>query len=242
MNRTKLLPFGLAFLLATGLSAQDKESQSGTSSPASHSANGSLLPEAERVMDQPALKRRNPRYQLRSGDVIEFNFTFTPEFNQTLTIQPDGYITLRDVGDIHVQGRTAPELAETVRAAYSRILHNPIITIVLKDFERPYFIAAGQVKRPGKYELRGDTTIAEAVAIAGGFTDASKHSKVYLFRRVRDNWVEVRKLNLKKMLKEANLTEDAHLQPGDLLYVPQNTFSKFKDLVVPRISVGTSIP
>jgi hypothetical protein len=49
-------------------------------------------------------------------------------------------------------------------------LHNPIINVVLKDFEKPYFIAGGQVAHPGKFDLRDDTTLTEAIAIAGGFT------------------------------------------------------------------------
>ena len=80
--------------------------------------------------------------------------------------------------------------------------------------------------KPGRYELRSDTTVAEAVQIAGGFTAQSKHSQVVLFRRVNDDLVETRLLNLKKMLKQNGLKEDAHLRPGDLVYVPQNTISK----------------
>ena len=59
-----------------------------------------------RSQQTPTLQERNPRYQLCKGDVIEVNFSITPEFNQTLTVQPDGYIALRDVGDVHVEGQT----------------------------------------------------------------------------------------------------------------------------------------
>jgi protein involved in polysaccharide export with SLBB domain len=69
-------------------------------------------------------------------------------------------------------------------------------------------------------------TVAEAVQIAGGLTQQAKHSQVVLFRRVNDELVEARLLNLKKMLKETSLKEDAHLRPGDMVFVPQNTISK----------------
>ena len=62
-------------------------------------------------------------------------------------------VTLKAAGSIFVEGQTVPELTETLKAAYAKILHDPIITIALKDFEKPYFIAAGQVTKPGKYEL-----------------------------------------------------------------------------------------
>jgi protein involved in polysaccharide export with SLBB domain len=68
--------------------------------------------------------------------------------------------------------------------------------------------------------------VAEAVEIAGGMTPQAKHSQVVLFRRVNDDLVETRLLNLKKMLKDRSLGEDAHLRPGDMVFVPQNTISK----------------
>jgi polysaccharide export outer membrane protein len=107
-------------------------------------------------------------------------------------------------------------------------LRDPVVTIQLKEFEKPYFIAGGEVGHPGKYDLRGDTTAIQAVAIAGGFTEASKHSRVYLFRRVSNDWVETQKLDMKKMLAAGNLGEDMHLRPGDMLYVPRNTATKIK--------------
>ena len=57
------------------------------------------------------------------------------------------------------------------------------------------------------------------MAIAGGLRDSAKHSQILLFHRVPDGWLQVKKVNLKKMLKEANLEEDAHLQAGDFLFV-----------------------
>jgi protein involved in polysaccharide export with SLBB domain len=185
----------------------------------------------------PVLEHRNRRYQLHPADVLVLSFAFTPEFNQTVTVQPDGYISLRGTQGIRVQGKTLPEVSELVRSAYSKILHDPEVSVELKDFEKPYFIVGGQVGHPGKFDLRSDTTAAEAVAIAGGFKDSAKHSDVLLFHRVPDGWIQVKKLNLKKMLKRGDLDEDVYLQPGDFLYVPQNTFSKIARFI-PTSSLG----
>jgi len=169
---------------------------------------------------------RHPLYRLRPSDVVEITFTVAPEFNQILTVQPDGYVTLKDAGMIEVQGLNLTEFTEAVQKAYQGYLHDPQVGVLLKEFERPYFTVAGQVGRPGKYELRSDTTVAEAVQIAGGLTPQSKHSQIVLFRRVNDDLVETRLLDLKKMLKQGNLKEDAHLRPGDMVFVPQNLISK----------------
>jgi polysaccharide biosynthesis/export protein len=184
---------------------------------------------------------RHPLYRLRRSDVVEISFTVAPEFNQTLTVQPDGYVMLKDAGMIEVEGLNLEQFSEAVQKAYRGYLHDPQVTVALKDFDRPSFIVGGEVGKPGKYELRSDTTVAEAVEIAGGLTSQSKHSQVVLFRRVNDDLVETRLLNLKKMLKQSSLKEDAHLQPGDLIFVPQNEISKIaRFLTKPSLSMYMS--
>lgn len=185
----------------------------------------------------PQLEKRHPRYKISSGDSFDVNFELSPEFNQTVTVQPDGFITLRGVGDVYVAGQTVPQLTGTLKTSYTKILNDPMISVVLKDFEKPYFIADGQVGHPGKYDLRGDVTVTEAVAIAGGFTGSAKHSQVLLFRRVSDEWTEAKIINVKKMLKSGNLHEDPYLHPGDMIVVPKNTISKIERFI-PNASMG----
>ncbi len=185
----------------------------------------------------PGIHKRNWRYKINPSDTLELTFQLTPEFNQTVTVQPDGYITLREVGDIQAAGDTLPELTESIKTAYSKILHDPVLSVDPKDFEKPYFTVGGQVGKPGKFDLRGDVTLTQAIAIAGGFTDASKHSQVLLFRRVSDQWTEAKIIDVKKMLSSRNLQEDPELKPGDMLFVPKNVLSKIKPFL-PTSSLG----
>lgn len=186
------------------------------------------------------LRQRNPRYQLRKGDSFDIEFAFSPEFNHTVAVQPDGYVTLKGVGSIFVEGLTVPELTEALREAYAKILHDPVITVSPRDFEKPFFVAAGQVGKPGKYDLHSALTVTEAIAVAGGFTEKSKHSEVAVYRPVAEGGFEVRVLNVKKLLASHNLSEDLRLQPGDIVYVPQNTYSKIRPYI-PTPSTGLGI-
>jgi polysaccharide biosynthesis/export protein len=183
---------------------------------------------------------RNWRYTVHPSDMLQLGFMLSPEFNQTVTVQPDGYITLLYVGDVSAAGRSLPELTEAIKTAYSKILHDPVISVAPTDFEKPYFVVGGQVGKPGKFDWRGDITVTQAVALAGGFTDASKHSQVLLFRRASDQWTQARIINVKQMLNSRNLQEDPVLQPGDMLFVPRNTLSKIKPFL-PTSSVGTYV-
>ena len=200
------------------------------------------VPVSAKTTSSPAdsasqFQTRNPRYAIRAGDAFDVTFELSPEFNQSVTVQPDGFITLKGIGDIHVAGQTVPELTKTLHDAYDKILNDPLIVVVLKDFERPYFTASGQLGHPGKYDLRGDVTLTEAIAIAGGFAETAKHSQVLLFRRVNDDWLEAKIFNVKQMLKEGNLHEDPILRPGDMVYVPKNALSKIRPFI-PNAGVG----
>lgn len=190
------------------------------------------------VGQEAAPAERQPRYRLCASDSIALTFPLTPEFNQTIVIQPDGFASLAGVGDVRLVGMTTEESVAAIRKAYGKILHDPIVTIELKDFNKPYFVVGGQVNRPGKYDLRGYTTAMQAVAIAGGMNDSAKHSQVLLFRRVNDDWYEVKVLNLKQMMKGQNIHEDPEMRPGDMLFVPQNFISKVKKFI-PSTGVGT---
>ena len=186
----------------------------------------------------PALQRRNPRYKLSRSDSFDITFPLSPEFNQTgVTVQPDGYISLLSADDIYVEGKTVPELTESIKKAYAQILHDPVVNITLKDFDKPYFMALGQVGKAGKYDLRGETTLTQGVAMAGGFSDKAKHSQVLVFRQVSDDWFQVIQVNAKKMLKGKDLSEDVHIQPGDMIYVPTSTYAKIESYI-PRANMG----
>lgn len=196
-------------------------------------------PAAASSVDEPKLETREERYHIAPGDSFDITFELSPEFNQTgVAVQPDGFVTLRGVGDLQVQGQTVPQLTETLRQAYGKILNDPIISVVLKDFEKPYFVADGQVSKPGKYDLRGTVTLTQAIAIAGGFTDKARHSQVLLFRRINSQWMHAEIIDVKKMEKSGKLREDIALRPGDMLFVPKNTISKI-DAFFPSASMGT---
>lgn len=231
----------MAFLVAASVRpAAGQKQPAVATAQATPSDSPDVAPDSH-VSTEPVLTQRYPRYLLRPSDVLEITFPISPEYDQTISIQPDGFVSLRGVGDLHIEGKSLPELSEALHKAYGSFLHDPIINIEMKDFEKPYFTAGGEFGKPGKYELRGDTTVAEAVAIAGGFTDKAKHSEVYIFRKVPGGWQAGKRLDVKLMLANANLGEDVHLRPGDLIYVPKNKLSKIKEFI-PTPGLGMAIP
>ena len=189
----------------------------------------------------PPFQERYPRYELRSGDSFDLGFEFSPEFNQSVTVQPDGFVSLREIGDVHISGLTLPQLRQVLETKYGSILKNPKISITPKDLEKSYFLALGEVGRPGKYELRGEIPVTQALAMAGGITaERAKHSDVVLFRREGDAFGTGTVVNMKKMLNKRDLHEDLYVKPGDLLFVPQNAWSKVRPLI-PTPGIGMTL-
>jgi polysaccharide export outer membrane protein len=179
----------------------------------------------------PVLEQRHPRYVLQREDVLMVSFPLSTEMNQTITIQPDGYINLLNAGSVYAQGLTVPGLVEAIKKAYAGILHDPIVNIDVQDFQKPYFTVSGQVGKPGQYELRSDTTVAEAIAVAGGMTMPTAKTQVFLFHRASNDQMEVKKVNLKDILNGKNANEDAMVMPGDMIYVPEKFIAKFRKYV-----------
>lgn len=236
MTKISVSPIRLLVVLAAGsvlcLGQNDKAP---TAAPA-------VAEVAKSTASTPGFNDRSPRYRIQAGDSFDLTFDLSPEFNQTAVgVQPDGFVSLRSVGDVKVAGQTVPELTQTLKTAYSKILNNPPISVTLKDFEKPYFVADGQIGKPGKYDMHGSTTLTQAIAIAGGFQSSAKHSQVLLFHRIDDQWTEAKLIDVKKMQKSHNLSEDPILHPGDMVIVPKNTYSKI-DRFIPNLSMGTYLP
>ena len=166
------------------------------------------------------------RYRITPGDVLEFTFPFVPELNQSVAVQPDGYITLKDISDLRAQGRTVAQVKADVLAAYAPFVRDPVVTVAPKQFETPYFVAGGEVAKPGRYELRGATTLTQALAVAGGATTRANVSNVMLLRRHAGDRVEVKRINISRMYAKKDLSEDPLLRPGDSIVVPKSAFGK----------------
>lgn len=182
-------------------------------------------PAAEQETAGAGFAQREDRYRVQPGDVIEFQFRFTPEFNQTVKVQPDGYIPLQEAGELKVGGLTVREAREATVEAYREKLHDPVVSIILKEFSMPYFIVGGEVGKPGRYDLKGDVMLSEAIQIAGGFGAGAHTSEVLLFRRVSKDWVETKRINFKEALQNG-LQEDIALKPGDSIYISRSKLGK----------------
>jgi polysaccharide biosynthesis/export protein len=215
-TKTFATQIGVPFLtLAGSLLAQQGQTPRPTMA-----ADQAAAAQAVESSGRPVASQRNPRYRINRDDVLSLTFPLSPEFNQPkVMVQPDGYVTLQGAGSIFIQSLTLPEAVEAVKRAYSKTLHEPIVDIDLIDF-------------------RYDMTVTEAVAVAGGFAATAK-TQVYLYRRMATGWQEAKELKLNDILHGKNVTEDAEMHPGDMIFVPEKTITKIRKYI--PYGVGTSV-
>jgi polysaccharide export outer membrane protein len=231
-----LVWLGVALLLTSPATTAQQKRPLTASTP----AKGAVIAGRDEA-DHTAPAERNPRYKICRDDVLLISFPLSLELNQKVIVQPDGFISLQGAGDIHVEGLTVPGAVEVVKRAYAGTLHDPIVDIDLADFQKPFFTVLGQVGKPGKYDLRNDITVTEAIAVAGGFAETAK-TRVFLYRAVSSNWAEVRELKIKDILNGKNISEDAHLRSGDMIFVPEKAIAKFRKYVPYSIDITPPYP
>jgi polysaccharide export outer membrane protein len=177
------------------------------------------------------------RYRLRPTDVLELQYRYSPEYSQTVSIGPDGYVSLQLIGPISIGGLTVEEAQARILTVARTRLRDPEVTLILREYERPFVTVAGYVTTPGKVELKGPMTIVEALALSGGFRPDGKQSQVILFRRATADEYETQLFDVKKLMSPDGRQQDVMLQANDLLVVPQNRVSKV-DRMVKALNLG----
>jgi polysaccharide biosynthesis/export protein len=163
-------------------------------------------------------------YVIQPGDAVTIDFYLNQEFNQDVTVRPDGKVALRLVGNLQAAGLTPQQLAQEVDQAYSSELREPGATVVVKNMPSRQVFVDGQVSKPGMFPLEPGMTALQAVAEAGGLTENAGPEAV-LIRRDMCGVPTGIPIKIKDAEKSAGGAEDVALQSRDIVVVPRSTIS-----------------
>ena len=171
-------------------------------------------------------------YVLRPGDSIEVTYTYTPEFNDTVPIPSDGTVGLKRVGPVNVAGSTLRTATAKITAAAAKSgLRNPELVVTLRDYVRPQFTVLGEVMKPGKYELRGNIRVADALAVAGGLSLNARHKNIILIHPIDETTGTTTLISYKALEKTKGDIPLEQLSSGDIIVVPTGDLSKVERVV-----------
>jgi protein involved in polysaccharide export with SLBB domain len=177
------------------------------------------------------LVSRDQPYRLQPSDVLDLEYVYTPEYNQVATVEPDGTVRLKLIGSVKVAGLSLDQATAAITAKASVPLNSPELTLTLKEYVKPHFTVCGEVAKPGIYDMHGEITVLQALAMSGGVSVTSKQTKVLLVRKMNNEVAEVKVVNTKFLSSQKGATEDFALKADDILIVPKNTLGKIEPYV-----------
>jgi polysaccharide export outer membrane protein len=161
-----------------------------------------------------------PDYRFYPGDEIEISLPSAPELNKTVTVQPDGRISLPLIAPVMAADRSIPEVQESLARAYSAQLLRPQVDVVAKAAPLKVFVG-GEVGTPGLIDLTGDADALRAVIQAGDFKTTANRSSVIVIRRGPDGRAMMRRADLLRGIRNAE-TDIVPLRRFDIIYVPRS--------------------
>jgi protein involved in polysaccharide export with SLBB domain len=186
-------------------------------SPEQCKANAEIVDAAMRDSSAPLIE---------PGDQLVIKFYLSPEFNKTVTVGPDGNISLPVAGVVRTAGLTPAQLAAVLNKAYQQELRDPNVSVHILGTPGRQIYVGGEVGHPGAFPLLPGMTALQAISTAGGFGEYANLRKVVLVRRDACGMPHGRILDLGA---ESNIekAEDIALAPHDVLVV---TPKKVKDM------------
>jgi protein involved in polysaccharide export with SLBB domain len=158
-------------------------------------------------------------YRIQVGDVLDIQFFKTIELNQTRTVGPDGEIYLPIVGRVDVVNRTVDDVTKEITEGYRKEMINPQITVSVAEFAGLQVYVSGEVHRPGIQSYRGGLTLVQAISDAGGFNRRARREEVLLIRPGPENEPVGTIIDVKKILRKGQVSDDVPLAPLDIIYV-----------------------
>ena len=129
-------------------------------------------------------------------DVLDITVFQAPDLTRTVRVNLDGEISLPLIGAIPAGGKTVDQveaaIAERLRQTYMR---NPNVTVFIKEKRNvavKQLTVEGAVKQPGVYDIKGPTTLLQAIALARGVDESANLKGVVVFRKVNNQRMAAR--------------------------------------------------
>lgn len=170
-------------------------------------------------------------YLIQPRDKLDIKFFYNPELNETVTVRPDGKISLQLIDDVQAAGRSPSQLDKILTQTYARELKEPKITIIVRSFTGRQVFVGGEVNTQGLVELTTGMTPLQAVINAGGFKETAKPEETIVIRKGEGNRPIPIHVDLENALYGKSGEAPFQLQSFDIVYVPKSSIAKANKFV-----------
>ena len=173
----------------------------------------------EKKKPQPEWMAASESYVIGPEDVLSIHVWKEEALSRTVPVRMDGKISLPLIDDIQAAGYTARQLKEVLTKRLKEFIDNPNVSVTVAEANSYKIYVSGQVRTPGVYRLRNETTILQIIPMAGGFTDWANQKKILIIRK-EDGKEKRITVNYKKILKGDDPNLNITLKSGDTVIVP----------------------
>ncbi len=193
---------------------------------------GSVLAQVDSVAVPSAEPLNKASYRVGPGDVLQITAgpgaAQNESFALTEPVGPDGCISFDLIGSLYVENKTSDEIDALMTKLLGEYIIDVEITVVIASYEARRVFVLGEVGSPGKYLIKKNMTIMDAITEAGSPTKKASMAKVKLFRNTSTAQnQQMVKVNLKKLMENGALDQNLALHDGDVILVPPDRLSKW---------------
>ncbi|QDV72262.1 polysaccharide biosynthesis/export family protein [Botrimarina mediterranea] len=151
----------------------------------------------------------------------------------TQTITPSGTIQLPSIDGVYLQGLTLEEASREIDARYASVIPGVTVTVALEKRAPRFIYVLGEVGQPGQFELKGPTTVMQAIALAGSWTNGSNLRQVVVFRRGDDWRLMATMVDVRGALygKRPVPADEIWLNDSDIVLVPKSPIEVLDDFI-----------
>jgi protein involved in polysaccharide export with SLBB domain len=164
-------------------------------------------------------------YTIQPGDELDIKFFYNPELNETVTVRPDGKISLQLIDEIHAADLPPLELDRQLTELYSRELRKPVLTVIVRSFTRQRVFVGGEVEEPGLIELPTGMTALQAIFQSGGFKETADPAEALVIRKGPGNKPIPLRIDLASVMEADSAGADLQLNPDDIIFVPKSAIA-----------------
>jgi len=161
----------------------------------------------------------SPEYRVGESDMLQISVWKEPDLSKTVSVRPDGMISLPLIGEVKVIGMTSAEIQDVVAAKLKAYLLNPRVTVEITEIKSRRVFITGEIVRPGLYPLAGPTTVLQLIAQAGGFTPFAKRKSIVILRQ-ENGQPHKYPFNYSDVVHGRSAEQNIALSPGDTVVVP----------------------
>jgi polysaccharide export outer membrane protein len=165
----------------------------------------------------------HPDYAIGPEDVLDIAVWNNADISRTVPVRPDGKISLPLLNDVRAAGLSPAGLRAVLAARLADYVSSPIVSVIVREIHSVKVTVIGEVKTPGRYELRSRTTVLEVLAMAGGLSQYAARGRITVLRRdgekVRELPYDFEKVMTRTSPKGAP-QDNFCVQAGDIVVVP----------------------